>query len=511
MSKAFKAGMLWLVVAALVWLVTLWRWQTTGHDVSGAEIVLQLLVLPVVLTVVLLLALWGVARLRNQAGSPLRVPGSVLASAEGGKTLSAATDPRSFSVAVVDAAVHSAAGVGVEQVLMQIRAGEIRPDLDAHLQDVDGAPVFAARVKELDVEPLRERLPAEVSDRVVRVLALLQQPADQLFNRVAEMAMSWLEAQHPGASGSRPDAVTEPTMKAHLSGLTPPPRSDVNRAATLPRLTVRLFVPSDWTEVEREHLTAWLRMRCASLADEADALRDIPPALHVHALDHGDALWALVDQQAVQWAREADPQWCVLLVADSALDEVEIERRQAVGELFTGAHQTGRIPGEAAAAVLLTTTNWPGLPDMAPEPARLFRPVRLRRDKSADAAGRVGPTTLQEAMRQALSVSGACDTDLALVVADGDHRASRTAEVFEALQGVAPQLDPMLCVARVGAACGDLGLAASLVPLALAVGAVQQDGHTGVTLALNVQSPHDRIAVALLPWTWLPPSAQATT
>lgn len=252
-------------------------------------------------------------------------------------------------------------------------------------------------------------------------------------------------------------------------------------------------------------------MRCASLGGETQALQAQPPALHVHALDHADALWSVLDQQMVQWTRESGPQWCLVLVADSAIDANDIERRQAVGELFTAAHQSGRVPGEAATGLLLTSLDWPGLAEMDPAPVRLFRAARQRRDKSADAAGRVGPAVLQEAMSQALTVCGAPASSLALVVSDGDHRASRTTELFEALLGVAPALDPMLSVARVGDVCGDLGLAAALVPVALAVSAAQQDDSSTVTLAVNVQAPHERMAVALLPWTWTPLAAQATT
>lgn len=508
MSKVLKAGLCWLVVAALVWIVTLWRWQTADQDVSGTQIVMQLGVLPVVLTAVLLAALWSVARLREAAAKPVPLP-AVRASAPASAV--AASDLRQLSVAVVDAAVHLSAGGAPQSALAHIRSGQHRPGLDAQLQDVDGAPVFAARVEELDVEALRARLPEAVGDRVVRALALLQEPSDQLLARVAELSTAWSARGADESSSSRSSGDATPTMKAHLSGMAPVESLPAHQAASLPRLTVRLAVPASWSEAEREHLTAWLRMRCASLGGETQALQAQPPALHVHALDHADALWSVLDQQMVQWTRESGPQWCLVLVADSAIDADDIERRQAVGELFTAAHQSGRVPGEAATGLLLTSLDWPGLAEMDPAPVRLFRAARQRRDKSADAAGRVGPAVLQEAMSQALTVCGAPASSLALVVSDGDHRASRTTELFEALLGVAPALDPMLSVARVGDVCGDLGLAAALVPVALAVSAAQQDDSSTVTLAVNVQAPHERMAVALLPWTWTPLAAQATT
>ncbi|MDI1259670.1 hypothetical protein [Aquabacterium sp.] len=493
MSKLLKAGLLCLGIGALIWLVTLWQWQTAGRDVSGADIVGQLFVLPVVLTAVLLLAVWGVARLRVDAAKPVALKARPVSADQ---PAAVATDDRRLSVAVVQAVVRLSAGDTPEQVLSQIRSGDVRPGLDPELQDLDGAPVFTARMPELDVVALRQAWPSDVGDRVVRALTLLQAPADQLLERVLMLAEDW----------PVDEALARPSMTvdhpAHLSGMSIAATTGVRRCPTLPRLTVRLALPSSWTEAEREHASAWLRMRCADLPS---------PALHVHALDQADGLWALLDQQTLQWSREGRAQWCLVLVADSAIDEHEVERRQAVGELFTGVHQTGRIPGEAAAGLLLATPHWPGLDAQTPPPARLYRPVRLRRDKSADAAGRVGAAVLQNAMAQALTVCTALPGDLLQVVADGDHRASRTAEVFEALQGLAPQLDPMLSVTRVGEACGDLGLAGALVPVVLATSLAQQDDAAGVTLAVLVQATHERVALALTPWTWAPSPAPAKT
>ncbi|RZL00642.1 MAG: hypothetical protein EOP36_14920 [Rubrivivax sp.] len=502
-----KAGLVCLLVGALVWLVTLWRWQTADHDASGAEIVGQLFVLPLVLTAALLVAVAGVARVRAEAAKPMVVPAARPRPMKMAEALAAAPiDERRVSVAVLKVAVNLSAGNSPDQALAQCQSAALRPSLDPELQDMDGAPVFTARLPELNVGELRERLPSEVSDRVVRALALLQGPADDLMARVFELAQDWpgeaVEPLEPAPPSDRP---------AHLSGMAPSVSNAARRASKLPRLSVRLAVPSTWNEAEREQASAWLRMRCALLADDCAAFHPSPPVPQVHALDHADALWALLDQQTVQWSRESSAQWSLVLVADSAIDGAEVERRQTVGELFTAVHQAGRIPGEGAAGLLLATDSWPGLADQVPLPAKLFRPVRLRRGKSADAAGRVGPGVLHDAMTQALTVCAAGPDQASHVVADGDHRASRTAELFEAWQELAPGLDPMLSVTRVGEACGDLGLAGALVPVALAAHLAQQDDEARVTLAVLVQATHERVALALTPWTWTPPPAPATT
>jgi hypothetical protein len=172
-------------------------------------------------------------------------------------------------------------------------------------------------------------------------------------------------------------------------------------------------------------------------------------------------------------------------------------------------HQTGRIPGEGAAALLVASPRWPGLDELESHPVKLWRPARARRDKSADANGRVGMSTLNKLLEHALTLTGASPDTLQLV-SDADHRASRTAELFEALQEAAPGIDPMLTVARVGEACGDIGVAATLVTPALASAHVRaaSEGGAGpvVALAALVQSSHERVVLALSPWEQ-PPAA----
>lgn len=86
------------------------------------------------------------------------------------------------------------------------------------------------------------------------------------------------------------------------------------------------------------------------------------------------------------------------------------------------------------------------------------------------------------------------------MVSDADHRASRTGELYETLQDVLPDLDPVQQVTRVGEACGDLGVARALVPTALACAALRASEQAQrVAVATLVQSSHERVVVALSP------------
>ena len=46
MTKLLKAGALCLAIVLVVWLITIWRWQSTGYAATTGDIVGQLFVLP---------------------------------------------------------------------------------------------------------------------------------------------------------------------------------------------------------------------------------------------------------------------------------------------------------------------------------------------------------------------------------------------------------------------------------------------------------------------------------
>ncbi|MGC4061693.1 MAG: hypothetical protein QM749_12935 [Aquabacterium sp.] len=437
MVKVLKVGALWLAIAVVVWLITVWRWQSTGHAATTGDIVGQLFVLPLLLTGVFVLALWRVERLRVQAAAPVAAsPAKAVPSAAAQMPMAqgdqASDDTRALSAWVLAEAVEAP----LHQMLSVI-AGLV-PDAD----------------DELDV-------PGKVS--------------------------------HGAAA---------PSMKAHLSGVAPPvsTAASLAQAARAPQLTARVLLPAHWPKADRHAAIDWLRSQCGSLLDWADAARAHGVCWSTEPLAHPEGLWDELDRCMVGWSRQARPELWLVLAVDSAIDADSVDRMQAAGELFTATHQTGKVPGEGAVALLLANAHWPDLAKAASAPIQVWRPVRTRRDKSADAAGRVGTQALSQAIGHAVSQCQGTKDSL-LVVADADHRASRTAELFESLQDVVPGLDPMLAVTRLGEACGELGMARALAPSALACTALRATGEPGqVAVAAHVQSSHDRVLVALAPW-----------
>ena len=333
-------------------------------------------------------------------------------------------------------------------------------------------------------------------ESVLRSLDLLDGPLQSMLEAVAQWVPEGGATQMGDMAASQ---VWSAHMKSHLSGVSAPVSMVSKQAseAGLPQLTVRLLLPVSWLDAERVAAIDWVRSQCGSLLDWVQATQANGLRWVTTAVDHPEALWDEIDLRMVQWSAQTRPELLLILAVDSALDESQVDRMKAVGELFTARHQTGKVPGEGAAGLLLANRPWPDAQINGLEAMRMWRPARVRRDKSADAAGRVSTKALTSVMAHAVSLSPADQLDV-LVVSDADHRASRTGELFESLQNVLPGIDPMLAVIRVGECCGELGVVRALVPVALACTALRAGDIPGrVALAASVQSAHDRVVVAL--------------
>lgn len=502
MTRFLKIFLLWFVVGAMVWLFTLWHWQQTARDVDLFDIVVYLLGLPTALVAGWVLMLWGIKKLRERASqsSQSAPQGEVVTSG-----VSSDADLRQAYTVVLGAAVHSRVGADALSSWSELQSGKTRPDLDAHLQDFDGLPVFSARVSELAVEDHDdETSPDETGPGMAarRAWALLREPCDQL----AETWLHVAEQLGPFASGADANADSPAWAdggKTYLSGVARP-AAQGDQAKVIPvQWCVRVLMPASWSVADQDWLVVSLRAHLADGTAQLEGQGIAAPQWIVTPPQTPEAWWSAYDEQVRLWAREGSARAMLILAVDSALDEDTVAHWQSIGELFTSQHQTGRIPGEAAAGLLVASPALAARLDRESldlQPLRLSRPVHLRRDKSADALGRVGAVVLTDALNQALTVSKLTPSPALTIVSDADHRASRTSELFEALQAVAPELDPMLNVARAGEALGDVGVARSLLPAALSCAAVWSSEGEGVALAAHVQSSHDRVVLAVSAW-----------
>lgn len=557
MSKAGKAAGLGLVIFATVWVVTLWQWYRTQRPVSGAEVAAHLLALPLALVAVAWGAAWLSQRLRELATAPVapRVPPQARMNAhapDAAPEVAASAHRWPMPVHVLAEALAVSAGLDAEQAWQQLRQGQARPQLDTRLEDANGCPILTGRVQELDADEWLQahadwhEAPATepMRDAVVRAAALLEGPLHRLL--MALMARVPDSAVGMGAG----DGLPVPSA-TYLSGV----GASVSvadrqaRSARAPVLSVQVAWPSAWSPEEQTHAAAWLRRQCGTLLDWSRQWGAREPQWLAATAPSPESFW----HELAQWleAVQADPrpQLRLVLAADSLVDEAGVQHLLARGDLFTSHHQSGRVPGEGAAGLLLGNAAWLALHGADRDAPQLWQPASAQRAQSADRIGRSEPgtlagllTQLDQGLHSAWHAGGPDETHEApgdagavqvtdahalppafgWVLSDADHRPGRTAELFEAVQGRHPGLDPMTRVLRLGDACGDLGMARALVPVALASAAVRGGwladaggaagagdagsavaqasaaAHSGVRVPL-VQSSHARVVLAVTP------------
>lgn len=501
MFRFFKFFAIWLVVSVMVGLFTLWQWQQSKADVGFSDIVVHLLIIPTGLVLLWLGVLWGIHKWRNRMTPtpPAAVP---QAGAQDDSETSAAQQGHAW---ILDAAAHTRLGTDPYSTLEQVRSADLRPGLDPELQDWDGLPVFSARVADLRCEDESVEggdLDAVKAPLVRRAKALLQPVVQQLADKALH-ALDLLQSDEASSQRMTDDGDASQLAnlsegKNHLSGMSARGSSAQGQGQQFVQWGVRLLMPAGWTESDRAELADWLR----SMLQEVSARlhEDQAVAWQVDAPASTEAWWQEFDHEVRHWSADGPERLWLVVAADSAIDASAVEHWQSIGALFTARHQTGRIPGEAAAGLLAVSPRlWSRLSGQwdEPPPVRVHRPVVRRREKSADAVGRVGANALADGLAQALNSVSANGADALIVVADADHRASRTAELFEALQAVKPGLDPMTQVMRSGECLGDVGVSNALMSTALACAAIWSSEEKLMVLAAHVQSSHERVVVAL--------------
>jgi hypothetical protein len=506
MAKVWKILALLLVITALVWLTTMWRWQSAQLDPSATDLLLNLGVLPVALTAALVMTLWAITRLRSYAVAPTAPPVAAATTAPQAAGITAESE-RSAHSKLLASSVQVRAGSTWSDARSGIAAGECKPDLDAQLKDDDGIAVFTAPMPDLSTDALADAL-AEL----IAPLAQAQPEAWAGYQAPVELLRAL--ALFDLAAGSMQEALA--AQWPALSAPPPSPRNNPAAPALPPSVSIRVAIPARWSVQSQQAAGAWLQQLfepfiAAGLqaAGQSRAMaHSVRPAvqLHVHPVATAEAFWLLMDQQLLQWQRDKQAGLLWVLAADSLLSESDTAAMASAQELFSGSNQRGRVPGEAAAALLLASPAWPELPNAEPAQAQLHRANLLRRDKSADASGRVSPQTLVQTATDALKASGWEPAHVQHITTDADHRAFRTSEVYEVLQEMLPHIDTGEHALRLGVGCGDLGVARLLACVALTAGQVQESQKPA--LVLGAFPAFERFAVLMTPPV-APPAAPA--
>ena len=450
MGRLLKKSLLVLALFAVVWLAVIIWWQESRTLPTGVDIGLYLFALPLAV----LGALWLGAKALRAARAPKPQP---LASAPATEEAPAAL----AKLRIVAVAARAAAGpdaAGIAEAL----AEQQRPELDPELKTLQGFPVFAARVPQLDDVELyaaaRERgAPAEaLATAGLRATALLADIAATLTNDAHRR-------------------VTELDVPA--------------RDEDWPLLRFDIVLPASWPQAARERARA-----------QVLAAAGVWPDTRVSAIEHSARDAMAVDLLLRELASASGnandvPTWRIVLAADGYVDQDLVAQWDADAMLLTHANPQGRVPGEAAAGVLLGQTHATSTASAADaaDVHVALSPV-MHRQKPADARGAQAEPALADLTRDLMQRAAIAPDSVIHVISDADHRGSRPLEALNVASQLFEHLDTAKDCHAVGVACGHTGVAASLLTLAVASEACMQSESQPAVVTLTLQDPALRCA-----------------
>jgi hypothetical protein len=473
MSSLIKGLALFVAVSCGVWISVLWRWQSTAHGPSMREAIVHLGVLPLVVfgLVLLLRGAWRGAQARQAvtaaSGCSAATPCVAAAGIDDAQ--------RRARLQLIAAPLVCAAGTSAAQVGAAAEQGAPL-SLDPTLRDADGLPVLTARIADLDTDamaPMLESLlvatrargeewaGASPRDHALRALAALQEPLSQAVTAL----VPWADRL-----------------------------ASKDEAGQAPRAHLLIGWPQDWTSFEQ----ALGREFVAALVDNERA--QVPAAVFAitSQAGTGEALLLEADRRLQALGREQRDEPLIVAACDSAIGEDRLHALEQAGVLFASRKRPkGRIPGEAAAALVLAPAHWPAAPNDGTPPTLLHRPAVLQRTRSVDAGGRIDSDELLQAMTHAAAASGLDHDAIGSLACDADQHTARGPELHGAALRLLPHLDSGEDLRLIGAVTGAVGAVSALLVVACAAESARQRDKP--CLAVTVGDPFARLALIALP------------
>ena len=482
MNRLVKGVALFVLIACVVWVLVLWRWQATSRDMSVEDIVLYLGLLPLTAFALSVAGAWA------WRGASARAMERSAASAAAATTtndgaVAAGTDEaeRHRAVQLLAAYIATAAGSSASELLAAARDSSPRPQLDAEMRGDDGMPVLTARIADVDASRVEE----EAEPHLVAVRAAQAE---------------WAQAE-PDATVWRALAALEQPLLSSIDALLPwaellaTPRRPGDEPANERSVRVLLGWPLGWSEFEqalaRAVSTAWVTERGAA------ALHGVRIAVNAQAIG-GEELLLQADALMQSLARAHVDEPLIVAACHSSLGERALEAMDQGGVLYDAQRRPkGRMPGEAAAALVLAGAGWPLADDADMPPPWMHRPALARRDKSIEAPGRVGAQMAQEVCAAALVASTLDAAVVTALVSDADQHTDRAAECFVAATETLPEIDAATDVVVLGHVTGAVGGVGPLLVIACA--AEQVRAKEAPCLALALGDPFQRLALLVRP------------
>ncbi|HEY3300067.1 MAG TPA: hypothetical protein VGJ90_04770 [Methylophilaceae bacterium] len=468
--------LLWMVVITLsIWALAIFYWKVTYHNPSNSDVVSFLIVAPLALLLFVFVV--------NSASSYMlrpKVGSSVVAEIEerGGKVKleSEVATSRDWVLSAAFGQLVTLHGESVADLAAAMTKKETKFALDSELMDTEGFPLMSARITDLDIagtfDAFSEWMGEQklVDESVVNWLVEDKRTIHLAYTVFSALIRTLLSQDH----------VAE-LLANHLN----------DHKNTLPNIYLVNSVPEHWSPKQKALLSSWLSDEISRQGWPEACVLSIPLMLE------GLNAWEILDGINVQIHQSDKLGIYVVTSAQSYLGERTFAEYEANGKLLTNQNKNGSVYGEASAGLLVIddrlAVNFEGNTVV-----QLHRAAMLRRDKSADATGKIGPDLLLDVIKDALAVSAVDAAAIKVVAADTDARVSRVTEFFSAINMALPEVDAEQGCLKLQERCGMVGVAAGLASLVYAMDKVATD-QTPALWVSNTDS-FNRCALVVSPY-----------
>lgn len=424
MPNWLKFGFVAAFVFFTCWGGAISYWRAPGHNPTAGDLTLYLLGLPVALVLMFFVGYKLIAQ-RKAVEAPATVPTNAKANAD----LS-----RAFALAVIAASLRLPHGASPDELATAIANDKARADLDKELVDDDGFPILSVRSSEAQDEALQE----EITDWLA-------------LNGMAEVSFS----DEQWRALTLASAVTGELAAQAAGFFLPQEKSPLV-------LELVLILPVEWNAAHRHAATAWLKRLATQCGWPANQI--IVP---MDLADSGTLTPSAIFTSLVNKAGGRNkPTMTMIVACASTIGDETVSRWLADNALFTSSQPRGQIPGEGAAGVLVTDSQFAQSIEGAAF-AKLEAIEEGRHDNAVDESRRIDAGLLGNLVGASLKRADMSPIKVDMVIADTGLRSNRVQELMGYVTAAMPHLDGKDDVLRVGAACGTCGAVPFVTALAL--------------------------------------------
>ena len=443
-----------MMVFVATWAAAIMYWRSSGTTPNGMQMLAYLGVLPVGLSgagyMLRSMLSRGVEKVVETNASAAEAPSAATVAVPG------AALP---SMAITAASIKLAAATDANAMLA-VATALPRPQLDNRFRDANNLPIRVSAVADLDEWLVLSEREGDIDTAAHerRAPALLQPVLEQLLD-AAYLAM-------PAIVGGE---------EVVVAGLRRREEERVDNA-----LTVELVVSPAWSDGLRHWVQAWLQEQAVQAGLDARRFD-----VRISVLERPGDVWAHL-QRIVDALSAGTPRWHLLVSCYSAIDAGVINTWLAQGLLATTQNAQGRVPGEGAAGVLLSSIALAGEGAgrlWRPQVERLVpvygsRPAELRRQLA---------TAAQQWLQPLLADAGRVQ----FVLHDADQHPESIVATAAVTAALNPDLDFSSQSLALAVCSGELGPVLPVAQLALAQAQLQRQ--SDAVLLLGVADTQQRL------------------